>query len=152
MAGNNIRRNFVGDCRPCSQCQNEIIVTESMAKRSKYWCGLCDSKASANWAKRNPAKKRNANKAYFATDKGKQAILRHVRGFRARHPEKYAAHIAVQSAIRSGLLIREACERCGEKNAHAHHDDYQKQLEVRWLCVLCHVEHHAMLAAREGKS
>jgi hypothetical protein len=38
-----------------------------------------------------------------------------------------------------------ACERCGttHDNLHAHHDNYYKQLEVRWLCVeWCHPATH----------
>lgn len=51
---------------------------------------------------------------------------------------RMAARGAVSNAIRAGRLIRQPCERCGVPEAQAHHDDYSKPLDVRWLCQ----EHH----------
>ena len=46
-------------------------------------------------------------------------------------------------AIRSGELIPSECETCGAKqNIQAHHDDYLKVFDVRWLCRPCHSRHH----------
>lgn len=61
---------------------------------------------------------------------------------RAANPEKYSAHIKTGNAIRDGKLMRQPCEVCGKAKAQAHHDDYSKPLEVRWLCVKHHNEHH----------
>lgn len=44
--------------------------------------------------------------------------------------------------IRRGLLIKKPCEICGEKKVEAHHDDYNKEYSVRWLCFKHHREHH----------
>jgi hypothetical protein len=46
----------------------------------------------------------------------------------------------VHVAKRRGLLIAQPCERCGNPKVHAHHDDYSKPLDVKWLCR----KHHAM--------
>jgi ribosomal protein S27AE len=64
------------------------------------------------------------------------------RRYRAENPEKYAAHTAVGNAIRDGLLQkRPTCEQCHRGGRiEAHHDDYSKPLEVRWLCPPCHDE------------
>jgi hypothetical protein len=46
-------------------------------------------------------------------------------------------------AIQKGLLIKKSCEVCGtNEKVEAHHDDYTKPLEVRWLCRHHHREHH----------
>jgi len=46
---------------------------------------------------------------------------------------------------RRGKLIPKPCEVCGSENAQAHHDDYSKPVDVRWLCKDDHQEHHNKL-------
>lgn len=43
--------------------------------------------------------------------------------------------------LRDKNISRQACEVCGVA-AEAHHDDYSKPLEVRWLCFRHHREWH----------
>lgn len=58
-----------------------------------------------------------------------------------------AAHQMVTLAIKSGLLTPAPCEVCStEVNINAHHDDYTKPLEVRWLCR----RHHAAWHRKHG--
>src|SRR5262252_9196431 len=53
-------------------------------------------------------------------------------------------HFAVVMAIKKGTLVRpESCEECGKKcKPHAHHDDYRRPVDVRWLCPACHGAWH----------
>ena len=44
--------------------------------------------------------------------------------------------------MRDKHIIKQPCEVCGEEKAEAHHDDYDKPLEVRWLCFKCHRKWH----------
>ena len=64
------------------------------------------------------------------------------RRYHALNPHKRAAHWATSNTIRDGRLIRQPCEVCGHEPAEAHHDDYNKPLDVRWLCTTHHAEHH----------
>lgn len=53
-------------------------------------------------------------------------------------------------AIQAGRLIRpNFCPVCGvshiEKRIEAHHDDYFRPLEVKWMCSLCHAKYHQKL-------
>lgn len=64
------------------------------------------------------------------------------------HAKKHKARQATLAAIRRGELVRpETCEKCGgpptdRRGIHAHHDDYDQPLWVRWLCAPCHHDHH----------
>lgn len=61
-------------------------------------------------------------------------------------PLKEAAHREVKHAIGNGTLVRPAlCSECGSDRhvpISAHHDDYNKPLDVRWLCAVCHKVAH----------
>ena len=65
--------------------------------------------------------------------------------FRTNNPLKYKAHRIAENAVRNGKLPKQPCEVCGNPKAQKHHDDYSKPLEVRWLCVVHHNEHHVKL-------
>lgn len=67
--------------------------------------------------------------------------------WRRSNPRKRAAHQAVRDALLSGLLTRpDSCEddECG-KRPDAHHDNYDKPLEVLWLCRRHHRLRHQYL-------
>lgn len=57
-------------------------------------------------------------------------------------PNAYKARNLVSNAINNKKLFREPCEICGNTNVHAHHDDYAKPLNVRWLCAPHHSQWH----------
>jgi ribosomal protein S27AE len=78
-----------------------------------------------------------------ARKKDPERYARYNRDDQLRHPEKRAARKKVGNAIRDGRLVKQPCEVCGAKKVQAHHDDYSKPLEVRWLCIPCHAKHHA---------
>ena len=46
--------------------------------------------------------------------------------------------------VARNLEAPDACSECGSTfHIQAHHDDYSKPLDVRWLCAACHKQHHA---------
>lgn len=57
---------------------------------------------------------------------------------------KQNARQKVYLAIKEGKIVRQPCEKCGEKS-EAHHPDYSKPLEVKWLCIIHHTEEHRCL-------
>lgn len=77
----------------------------------------------------------------------RQAAAEYRRRHRERHPERYAARTAVNNAVRDGRLRRLPCEVCGSPKAQAHHEDYARPLDVRWLCFVHHRAAHGQQAA-----
>jgi len=64
---------------------------------------------------------------------------------------EYARKV-VYRAIRTGRLVRGPCERRRRKDGchgriEGHHDDYERPLEVRWLCS----KHHRQVDIETGK-
>jgi hypothetical protein len=71
------------------------------------------------------------------------------RRMRASNPVRKSharAQLAVNRAIEKGILQRGACEVCGAsgkqsngvERVYGHHDNYNRPLDVRWLCTKCH--------------
>jgi hypothetical protein len=55
-----------------------------------------------------------------------------------------SAVLALNAAVKKGEIVRQPCEVCGA-DAQAHHDDYSRPLDVRWLCTKHHAEHHTSI-------
>jgi hypothetical protein len=58
----------------------------------------------------------------------------------AANPKAKAAHKKIENALKRGELVRPAaCEVCGrEGRLDAHHEDYARPRDVRFLCRGCH--------------
>lgn len=78
----------------------------------------------------------------FQRPERKVAVARYMRAMRERDPIKFKARNAVSNAVRDGKLIRQPCQKCASTvRVQAHHHDYNKPLDVEWLCFKCHREH-----------
>lgn len=134
-------------CFICKECKplDEFYIHPMMADGHLNKCKECTKaqlrvdrldlfKRAAVLARDNAREKTAERKAYAADRQRK---------YRAANPDKNSARHAVSNAIRDGRLVRESCEICGEI-AQAHHGDYSKPFEIRWLCFKCHrqIEHN----------
>ncbi len=74
-----------------------------------------------------------------------------MRAWRKAHPlsdvarKKAIARAYANVYLRRGLLEKGPCEVCGGP-AQMHHDDYDKPLDVRWLCRTHHLNLHRVAA------
>lgn len=124
-----VARPITCTCGTCKKCLDRT------KKRLEYQA-MTPEQRRAWRARKDPLKRYATNRV---------ARKRHIE----RHPEKAEARKLLQRALRSGRIARLPCEVCGAVHGvprvdgaptrvEAHHDDYRKPLEVRWLCT----EHH----------
>lgn len=66
------------------------------------------------------------------------------------YPLKRQCRNIVRTAIENGKLKRGCCcEDCkvtsDQEKIYGHHEDYNKPLEVIWLCQSCHMRRHTLI-------
>ena len=64
------------------------------------------------------------------------------KNYKEKYPERKRAIAIVSYAIKKGRLKKSCCIICANKKSEAHHQDYNKPLEVIWLCKSCHKKLH----------
>lgn len=81
-----------------------------------------------------------------------------MRSWRPKHSElspeqrkKANARAYANTYLRRGKIKRAPCEVCGAKRAEMHHPDYDRPLDVRWLCREHHLAEHREVS-RETKA
>lgn len=124
----------------------DALVAEKVDRHKRYYLENRDRILARQKARAKQKRKEiSAQQAvYLKTPQGKAAAYNKTRSWAICNPEKRKAHEKVKDALRRGALIKQACQ-CGEVLVHAHHDDYSKPLEVKWLCRACHRKHHESL-------
>ena len=132
------------DCKPCVCARvraNRLVKIDQYTAYERGRANLPHRVEARNiYAKTDGGKaaKKRAQIKYNKTPACKESKRRFIR----KNPSKRASHLIVGSALRSGKLTRQPCEVCGAEKAQAHHDDYTKPLDVRWLCTRHHAEWH----------
>lgn len=91
---------------------------------------------------------RRADKARYHDNPDRRAYVKEkAKDWGDKNPLSRKAQYAVSNAVRDGRLEKKPCEQASDGTCHgvinAHHDDYSKPLEVRWLCRSHHMRWHA---------
>lgn len=105
-------------------------------------CKECTKKDVRENYRKRVGKYKRYDKSRNQTPARRAYAVEQQRKRRERSPEKCAARAAVGRAIRDGRMVRLSCEVCGNSKTQAHHADYSKPLEVRWLCFVHHRMEH----------
>lgn len=138
--------------RVCSVCGIDKQLEENFWRRATkngYFNRCIDCMTMIKKAVRKTPQHKAQEREYRANNRDK--TLEKNRRYRERHGStpgiRRPAHNIVAAALKSGKLVRpEECQRCLEpRPVEAHHDDYNKPLDVLWLCHRCHMRLHAGL-------
>lgn len=85
-------------------------------------------------------KKREYQRKWRKTEVGRTCKKRDFE--KIKEQKKHLVYRKLHTELRAGRIVRKVCEKCGGDKTQAHHDDYSKPLDVRWLCPKHHAEHH----------
>lgn len=129
--------------KKCFKCQRELPLSDfykhkQMKDGHLNKCKACTKKDAAQHRLDNIDKIRE-----YDRKRGNRQTPEYGAKYRREFPIKYKAQTMVGNAIRDHKLFKEPCEICGCNEVHAHHDDYAKPLNVRWLCAAHHQQWHA---------
>ena len=127
-------------CFKCGEIKplTEFYKHSGMADGYLNKCKDCSKKDSINNRNKNIDKYRE-----YDRKRGNRQDKSYIKEYRKKYPKKHKAQNLVNNNVRNGNLHKEPCCICGSnKNIVAHHDDYDKPLNVRWMCQACHVSWH----------
>jgi hypothetical protein len=133
--------------KECFKCKTVKPLTEfykhsGMADGHVNKCKECTKNDVSKHRLKNLEKIRAYDRARGKEPERIKAATEITRAWREEDGRRNRAHGAVARAIRNGGLVRQPCIRCGAEKSVAHHENYDKPLEVVWLCQPCHVQHH----------
>lgn len=129
--------------KTCIRC-NEVKPMDGFYKHKAMKDGHLNKckECSKSCVRSNRAEKAEHYREYDRK-RGNRQSREYLSCYRKKYPRKYRAHNMVNNAIRDGKLFAEPCEVCKSgSGTHAHHDDYAKPLNVRWLCAVHHKQWH----------
>ena len=121
---------YVNKCKEC----NKIDVQKNYFKNIDYY--------------KEYEKSRRDNEDRLKSRKDYSRWLRKyypekVKEYQSRYDKKHRhANIIVGNAIRDKKLLKSPCIICGNIKSEGHHEDYNKPLDVIWLCRKHHMERH----------
>lgn len=128
--------------RTCSRCRRSLPVSEFYPRTAK--CKSCTREQVRANRRLKVEHYRAYDRERYQQPERRESVNAALRR-RSSDPEraaKVAARIAVGNALRDGRLRRGSCEICGNHDVEAHHEDYTRPLEVRWLCFVHHRREH----------
>lgn len=159
MSNEITQKEFVLKYKQCSTCKVFKTRVDDFQKQSDKKDGLCSqckecaSKRSRKYEKEKSLdpewrKKRSEKSLRRYKEIIKDPILLEKERERDRNRIKKINPISilksqarsmVNNALKNGRIRKSDCEECqSNESVQAHHDDYSKPLQVRWLCIKCH--------------
>lgn len=143
-----------GHMKVCTICKEDKSISEYYPiyykKLNKTYlqsrCKSCDKIVKNKWSSENKAEIREQKRDYRERTREERNI-QSKNYYRKADPKKIKARSILGYHVRYGKIIKpELCEGCMEKQElHGHHIDYDKPLDVKWLCITCHAKEHVRI-------
>jgi len=130
----------------CKNCKKEF---EAERDRREYCSLKCSAQNSTRIAGKESHKNPDTKEANHNWKGGRSKNnYYYKKRYKEKYPEKVKANDKVQRALKSGKLTKpNFCSNCGKQEERekieGHHEDYDKPLQVEWLCKDCHRERHS---------
>lgn len=125
-------------CKDCTKKRIQGYRQENIEQVREYdrKRGRTEEHNKMNRACSRSLKEKNPNEY-------KRQITKASQKYKRAHPDKRHTYSVVWNKLNSKKLIRKPCEVCATiLKVEAHHDDYSRPLEIRWLCKKHHMELH----------
>jgi ribosomal protein S27AE len=142
--------------KTCFKCKTvkpleEFYKHDMMADGHVNKCKECNKKDALEHRLKNIDRIREYDKQRAKNPERQKAASEISHAWRMADRRRLQCHNAVSRAIKSGKLVRQPCVRCGNVQSLAHHEDYDKPLDVMWLCQPCHKQRHKEIFNKENK-
>ena len=132
-------------CRRCGRelPLDEFYVHKDMADGHLNICKEC-VKARVTKHRYNNLEKIHEYDRVRSNSKKRKALRRLITKRRRKETGYQKAHRNLERNVKKGTVKKPMqCQCCGKKaRLEAHHMDYDRELEVIWLCVSCHRQYH----------
>lgn len=147
--------------KSCTKC-NQVLSVALFYRKNKTLlrsaCKKCTTSSTRDYYLKNTEKHRKLTKRYYRANKesivemnkawaktsnGAKSLKKAAIKYSAANRKKVNAAWRVGYEIERGRMRRGPCVVCGEPKTHGHHEDYDRPLDVIWLCPQHHKDVHS---------
>ena len=138
------------ECKVCRATKpiSEFYRHPGMADGHLGKCKECQKDASRKARSADVERYREYDRARGKLPHRVKNAIAQTKKWRAEDVRRARCHSAVARALRAGVIVPEPCAMCWEPVTVAHHEDYDKPLDVVWLCQACHKARHNEMRGR----
>ena len=136
--------------KTCFKCNNTLPLTEFYKHSGMHGgylgkCKECTKKDVHKHRLKNIDKIREYEKSRSKLPHRKVLAFQICKAWRNEDKRRMKCHNALRRAVLNGTVTKMPCEVCGNEKSQAHHEDYDKPLDVMWLCDQHHKDRHKQL-------
>lgn len=142
------KAHIIRKCRGCKIIKdlNEFCKNRTKTLGYDYLCKSCHSKQEKIRRQSNPDKYREINRQSTKRNswKWKEMWSRYQKRYCKLYPRRHRANAILNYYVKTKSIKRpNICFNCNRSGKiEGHHCDYEKPLEIIWLCGICHKQTH----------